>query len=65
MGYIMVKVAPHLAIVYGERKRNFVGEHLLTRGYFAFTVGRDEEIRKYIHNQEKVIARMMQVRLLK
>jgi putative transposase len=35
--------------VYGERKRNFVGQHFWARGYFVSTVGRDETvIREYI-----------------
>ncbi len=39
--------------VYAERRRNFVGQHFWARGYFASTVGRDEEvIREYIRNQE-------------
>lgn len=46
--------AIHLARVYGERKRNFVGQHFWARGYFVSTVGRDEAvIREYIQNQEK------------
>jgi Transposase IS200 like len=44
----------HLARVYGERKRNFVGQSFWARGYFVSMVGRDEKaIREYIHNQEK------------
>ena len=31
-----------LARVYGERKRNFIGQHFWARGYFVSTVGRDE-----------------------
>ncbi|MFZ1896430.1 MAG: transposase, partial [Rhodoplanes sp.] len=41
------------ARVYGERKRNFVGQHFWARGYYVSTVGRDEQaIREYIKNQE-------------
>ena len=29
--------------VYGEKKRNFVGQHFWARGYFVSTVGRDTE----------------------
>jgi putative transposase len=44
------KSAIHLARVYGERKRNFVG-HFWARGCFVNTVGRDEDaIRAYIRN---------------
>ena len=46
--------AIHLARVYGERKRNFVGQSFWARGYFVSTIGRDEAaIRDYIRNQEK------------
>ncbi len=49
VGYIKGKSAIHLARVYGERKRNFVGQHFWARGYFVSTVGRDEAvIREYI-----------------
>lgn len=44
VGYIKGKSAIHLARVYGERKRNFVGQHFWARGYFISTVGRDEEV---------------------
>ena len=54
VGFIKGKSAIHLARVYGERKRSFVGQHFWARGYFVNTVGRDEEaIRAYIRNQEK------------
>ena len=46
--------AIHLARVYGEWKRNFVGQHFWAQGYIVSTVGRDESvIRAYIRNQEK------------
>ena len=49
IGFIKGKSAIHLARVYGERKRNFVGQHFWARGYFVSTVGRDETvIREYI-----------------
>jgi putative transposase len=41
IGFIKGKSAIHLARVYGEKKRNFVGQHFWTRGYFVSTVGRD------------------------
>ena len=54
IGYIKGKSAIHLARVYGERKRNFVGQHFWARGYFVSTVGRDEAvIREYIRRQEQ------------
>ena len=38
---------------YGERQRNFVGQHCWTWGYFVSTVGRDEAtVRVYVRNQE-------------
>jgi putative transposase len=53
-GFIKGKSAIHLARVYVERKRNFVGQHFWARGYLVSTVGRDEaRIRNYIRNQEK------------
>lgn len=49
-----MKSAIHLARMYGEQKRNFVGQHFWARGYFVSTVGRDEElIREYIRHQEE------------
>jgi REP-associated tyrosine transposase len=49
IGYIKGKRAIHLARSYGERKRNFVGQHFWARGFFVSTVGRDEEVvREYI-----------------
>jgi len=49
IGFIKGKSAIHLARVYGERKRNFVGQHFWARGYWVSTVGRDEAvIREYI-----------------
>ena len=33
IGYIKGKSAIHLARVYGERKRNFVGQHFWARGF--------------------------------
>ena len=42
VGFIKGKSAIHIARVYGERKRNFVGQHFWARGFFVSTVGRDE-----------------------
>ena len=62
VGFIKGKSALHLARVYGERKRNFVGQHFWARGYFVSTVGRDEAvIREYIRNQEKEDQRLEQL----
>ena len=66
MGYIKGKRAIHLAQVYGERKRGFVGQSFWARGYFVSTVGRDEKtIREYIRNQEKEDERLDQMNLWK
>jgi putative transposase len=66
VGYIKGKSAIHLARVYGEQRRNFVGQHFWARGYFVSTVGRDEEvIRQYIRNQEREDERLDQMHLLR
>jgi putative transposase len=62
--FIKGKSAIHLARVYGERKRNFVGQHFWARGYFVSTVGRDEAvIREYIKKQEQEDERLDQLGL--
>jgi len=64
IGYIKGKSAIHLARVYGERKRNFVGQHFWARGFYVSTVGRDEEaVRKYIREQEEEDKRLEQMGL--
>ena len=64
VGYIKGKSAIHVARVYGERRRNFVGQHFWARGYYVSTVGRDEQaIREYIKNQEKEDKRLEQLNL--
>ena len=64
VGYIKGKSAIHLARVYGERKRDFVGQHFCARGFFVNTVGRDEDaIRTHIRNQEKEDQRLEQMNL--
>lgn len=64
VGYIKGKSAIHLARVYAERKRNFVGQHFWARGYFVSTVGRDEEvIRNYIRHQEQEDEKLEQLGL--
>ena len=64
IGFIKGKSAIHLARVYGERKRNFVGQHFWARGYFVSTVGRDEAvIRAYIKKQEQEDTRLDQLNL--
>ena len=64
VGFIKGKSAIHLARVYGERKRSFVGQHFWARGYFVSTVGRDEAaIRTYIQHQEQEDRRLEQPEL--
>ena len=59
-----LKSAIHLARVYGEKKRNFVGQHFWARGYFVSTVGRDEAvIREYVRKQEQEDSRLEQMNL--
>lgn len=65
VGYIKGKSAIHIARTFGKRTRNFTGENFWARGYFASTVGRDEEvIRKYIQDQEREDRRVDQLKLL-
>ena len=60
----MGRSAIHLARVYGERKRNFVGQHFWAWGYFVSTVGRDERvIRGYIRDQEQEDRRLARLGL--
>ena len=66
IGYIKGKSAIQIARRYGNRKRNFVGQHFWARGYYVSTVGRDEDVvREYIRNQEKEDIRLSQLDLLK
>ena len=65
VGYIKGKSAINIARTFGGRTRNFTGEHFWARGYFASTVGRDEEvIRNYIRRQETEDRRIDQLKLL-
>ena len=64
VGFIKRKSAIHLARVYGERKRSFVGQHFWGRGSFVSPVGRDEAvIRTYIQQQEQEDQRLDQLNL--
>jgi putative transposase len=66
IGYITGKSAIPLARVYGENRRNFVGQHFWARGYFVSTVGRDEAvIRAYMRHQEQEDQRLEQLNLLR
>jgi putative transposase len=60
--YIKGRSAIHLARVYGEHKRNFVGQSFWARGYFVSTVGRDETlIREYIRDLKQKNKRLDQL----
>ena len=66
VGYIKGKSAIHIARTFGGKTRNFVGESFWARGYFASTVGRDEEvIRNYIRSQKAEDHRIEQLQLLR
>ncbi|MGH8658742.1 MAG: IS200/IS605 family transposase [Gammaproteobacteria bacterium] len=57
IGYIKGKSAIAVARQFGGRQRNFTGEQFWARGYAVSTVGFEEEqIRKYIRNQEQLDA---------
>jgi putative transposase len=63
-GHTKGKSTIHLARVYGERKRNFVGQNFWARGFWVSTVGRDEAvIREYIRKQEEEDKRLDQMNL--
>ena len=53
IGFIKGKSAIHLARVYGEQRRNFVGQSFWARGYFVSTVGRDEEVIRELHPESR------------
>lgn len=64
VGFIKGKSAIHIARTYGERSRNYVGQHFWARGFFVSTVGRDEVvIREYIRKQEEEDRRLDQLKL--
>ena len=65
IGFVKGKSAIHIARVYVGRRRNYVGQHCWARGYFASTVGRDEQlIREYIRHQEQEDRRIEQLNLM-
>ncbi len=64
IGFIKGKSAILLGQVYGERRRNFVGQSFWAGGYFVSMVGRDESmIRQYIQDQEKEEQQLDQLNL--
>ena len=65
VGFIKGKSAIHIARVYTGRKRNYVDQHFWARGYFASTVGRDEQvIREYIRHEEAEDRRVEEMSLM-
>ena len=65
VGYIKGKSAIHIARTYLGRRVSYPGQHFWARGYFASTVGRDEQvIREYIRHQEKEDNRVDQLQLI-
>ena len=64
VGDIRGKSAIHLARVYGEHQRNFIGQSFWARKYFVSTVGRDEALtRDSIRDQEQESKRLDQLSL--
>jgi putative transposase len=64
VGYIKGKSAIQPARKFGDRQRNFTGEHFWARGYFVSTVGLDEHIvRAYIRHQKQEDERYDQMKL--
>ena len=65
VGFLKGKSAIWIARNHGDSRRGFIGKSFWARGYFASTVGRDEEvIRRYIQNQETEDKRIDQLGLL-
>ncbi len=66
VGFMKGKAAIAIARTFIGKTKNFVGQNFWARGYFVFTVGRDEDqIRQYIRNQEKEDKRLDQLNLFK
>lgn len=64
VGYMKGKSAIRLARVFGENRRDFVGQSFWAQGYFVSTVGRDKEvIRHHIRDQEEEGQRLEQMNL--
>jgi len=64
VGFIKGKSAIHIARQYAGLKKKFTGQHFWARDYHVSTVGRDEEdIRKYIREQENEDPRIDQLNL--
>lgn len=65
VGFMKGKSAIYIARRYSGRQRYTIGQHFWARGYFASTVGRDEQvIRNYIRHQEAEDRRIEQLNLM-
>ena len=64
IGFIKGKSAIHVARTIGGRKKNFTGQHFWARGYYVSTTGKDDEdVRRYIQEQEEEDRRLDQLNL--
>lgn len=64
VGFLKGKSAIYVARTFGNRKQNFTGQHFWARGYYVSTTGRDEEeVRRYIQEQEEEDRRLDQLNL--
>ena len=62
IGFIKGKSAIHVARTFGGRKKNFTGQSFWARGYYVSTTGKDEEeVRRYIREQEEEDRRLDQL----
>ena len=62
VGFIKGKSAIHVARTFGGRKKNFTGQSFWARGYYVSTTGKDEEeVRRYIREQEEEDRRLDQL----
>lgn len=65
VGFIKGKSAIHTARTYREHRQNDISQPFWARGYFASTMGRDEQaIRECLRQQEKEDQRADQIRLM-
>ena len=66
VGFIKGKSAIMIARRFNGRQRNFTGEKFWAKGYFATTVGLEEQVvRKYIRHQETDDRRRDQLELFR
>ena len=66
VGFIKGKSAIHIARVFMNRRKNFIGENFWARGYYVSTAGKDEEVvRRYILQQKTEDRRIDQLQLFR